>query len=51
MSSNFKQVLLNSTEIGFMQMYLLNHPFIDCAQLLTIHIYFIYWVEEHLFFH
>lgn len=38
MNSNFKQVLLNPTEIGFMQMYLLKHSFIDCAQLLTIHI-------------
>lgn len=39
-NSGFKQVLLNPTEIGFMQMYLLKHPFIDCAQLLTIHISF-----------
>lgn len=37
-SSNFKQVLLNSSEIDFMQMYLLKHPFIDCVQLLAIHI-------------
>lgn len=32
-NSGFKQVLLNPTEIGFMQMYLLKHP------LLTVHSY------------
>lgn len=37
-NANFKQVLLNSTEMGCMQMYSLKHPFIDYAQLLTIHI-------------
>lgn len=37
-NANFKQVLLNSTEIGCMQMCSLKHPFLNYAQLLTIHI-------------